>query len=251
MRTGWWPSWEAVAAEAGDYLELHRSLEHGWRTARGKIAQRRRTSRAGLAVDVLAATPLLSATTLARAIGMSVKCATELLDRFVAEEVAVEVTHRSARRLFGLVGLAPTPSRCACARSPGPQSRSGAAPALRLSRIRRPPWRRPGRPSCSPSGQPWTTAPSKRPWLTSTPLSGVLGFRLMPWRRMASAGRRRRLTRPSRSTCYVRSGDTASHGRLAGTTLRLAAILASADRNACPVGRRISSAIASTGSSAG
>jgi len=49
----------------------------------------------------------MSATTLARAIGMSDKCATELLDRFAAADVAVEVTHRSARRLFGLKGLAP------------------------------------------------------------------------------------------------------------------------------------------------
>jgi len=106
------PDWvvaflEAVAAEAGDYLELLRGLEHGWRTARGKIVSRRSTSRAALAVDVLAAAPLLSATTLARAIGMSIKCATELLDRFVAADVAVEVTHRSARRLFGLGGMAP------------------------------------------------------------------------------------------------------------------------------------------------
>ena len=98
---------EAVAAEATDYLELLRALEHGWLAARGKIGRRRSTSRAALAVDVLAATPLVSATTLARTIGMSLKCATELLDRFVAAEVAVEVTHRSARRLFGLAGLAP------------------------------------------------------------------------------------------------------------------------------------------------
>jgi len=97
---------EAVAAEAGDDLELLRGLEHAWVAARGKIAGRRSTSRAVLAVDVLAATPLLSATILARAIGMSIKCATELLDRFVAAEVAVEVTHRSARRLFGLKGMA-------------------------------------------------------------------------------------------------------------------------------------------------
>lgn len=97
----------AVAAEAGDYLELLRGLEHDWLAARDKISSQRSTSRAALAVDVLAATPLLSATTLARAIGMSVKCATELLDRFVVEDVAVEVTHRSARRLFGLAGLAP------------------------------------------------------------------------------------------------------------------------------------------------
>ena len=98
---------EAVATEAADYLELLRALEHGWLAARGKVVQRRSTSRVALAVDVLAAAPLMSATTLARAIGMSVKCATELLDRFVAADVAVEVTHRSARRLFGLKGMAP------------------------------------------------------------------------------------------------------------------------------------------------
>ena len=124
------PEWvvtflEAVAAEATDSLELLRSLEHGWRAARSKIVTRRSTSRAGLAVDLLAAAPLLSATTLARAIGMSVKCATELLDRFVAEEVAVEVTYRAARRLFGLAGLAPlravvrAPDRPDATRRPG------------------------------------------------------------------------------------------------------------------------------------
>jgi hypothetical protein len=95
-----------LAAEASDFLELLRDLEHGWRTARAKVTRRRSTSRAALAVDVLAAAPLMSATTLARAIGMSIKSATELLDRFVADDVAIEVTHRSARRLFGLVGLA-------------------------------------------------------------------------------------------------------------------------------------------------
>ena len=98
---------EAVATEATDYLELLRGLEHSWLAARGKVAGRRSTSRAAIAVDLLAATPLLSATTLAGAIGMSIKCATEMLDRFVAADVAVEVTHRSVRRLFGLAGLAP------------------------------------------------------------------------------------------------------------------------------------------------
>ena len=55
----------------------------------------------------MAATPLISTTTLAGAIGMSIKNAGMLLDRFCADSVAVEVTHRSARRLFGLSGLAP------------------------------------------------------------------------------------------------------------------------------------------------
>ncbi len=30
-----------------------------------------------------------------------------MLDEFVREEIAVEVTHRSARRLFGLAGMVP------------------------------------------------------------------------------------------------------------------------------------------------
>ena len=98
---------DAVAAEAADQLEMMRTLQRGWVAARGKTSQRRRNSRAAMAVDLLAAAPLLSATTLARAIGMSIKCAGELLDRFVTEGIAVEVTHRSARRLFGLAGLAP------------------------------------------------------------------------------------------------------------------------------------------------
>jgi len=129
------PDWvaaflEAVAAEAGDDLELLRALEHGWRTARGKIAGRRRSSRAALAVDVLAATPLLSATTLARAIGMSIKCATELLDRFVAADVAVEVTHRSARRLFGLRGMAPLGAAVRPPYRPEPGRGRGRPPVL-------------------------------------------------------------------------------------------------------------------------
>ena len=98
---------EALADEAADYLETLRSLERSWFAARRNASGRRSTSRASLAIDVIAATPLISATTLAGAIGMSIKSATELLDRFVANGAAVEVTHRSARRLFGLAGLAP------------------------------------------------------------------------------------------------------------------------------------------------
>ena len=121
---------EAVAAEAADYLELLRALEHGWLAARGKVASRRSTSRAPLAVDVLAAAPLMSATTLARAIGMSIKSATELLDRFVAADVAVEVTHRSARRLFGLKGMAPLGEAVRPPYRPEPNRGRGRPPIL-------------------------------------------------------------------------------------------------------------------------
>ena len=98
---------EAIASEATDYIEMLRSLEQGWLAARGKAGGRRSNSRAAIAVDVLATTPLISATTLAAAIGMSIKCAIGLLDDFVGAEIAVEVTHRSARRLFGLAGMTP------------------------------------------------------------------------------------------------------------------------------------------------
>ena len=111
---------EAVAGEATDFMEMLRTLERGWIAARGSVVGRRSNSRAAIAVDVLAATPLISATTLAGAIGMSIKCATGLLDDFVGAEIAVEVTHRSARRLFGLAGLAPVREATAPPRRPMP-----------------------------------------------------------------------------------------------------------------------------------
>jgi hypothetical protein len=58
-------------------------------------------------VDILAAAPLVSATSLAVGLGMAVKNAAALLDAFRAAGIAVEVTRRSKRRLFGLSGLAP------------------------------------------------------------------------------------------------------------------------------------------------
>jgi hypothetical protein len=123
---------DAVAAEAADQIEMMRTLQRGWVAARGKTSQRRRNSRAAQAVDLLAAAPLLSATTLARAIGMSIKCAGELLDQFVTEGIAVEVTHRSARRLFGLAGLAPLRDAVQAPHRPDPQRRRGR-PSLELA----------------------------------------------------------------------------------------------------------------------
>jgi hypothetical protein len=101
-------------------MEMLRSLERGWMAARARVPAQRSTSRAALAVDVMAATPLISATTLAKAIGMSIKCTTELLDRFVGTEIAVEVTHRSARRLFGLAAMAPVRAATTAPRRPIP-----------------------------------------------------------------------------------------------------------------------------------
>jgi hypothetical protein len=120
----------AVADEAADGIALLSRLERQWLTARRAVAGRRRDSRAGAAVDILAAAPLVSATSLAAALGIATKNATRLLEGFVVLGIASEVTHRSKRRLYGLKHLAPL--------------REAAAPP------RRPlPGRRPGRPSAA------------------------------------------------------------------------------------------------------
>src|SRR5579872_1894596 len=60
-----------------------------------------------IAFGNLAASPLVSASSLAAGLGMAVKNAAALLDDFWRAGIAVEVTHRSKRQLFGLAGLAP------------------------------------------------------------------------------------------------------------------------------------------------
>ena len=76
-------------------------------SARGRVAGRRRNSRAAIAIDVLVGAPQLSATTLAKALAMSIRSATDLLDDFMRDGLVVEVTHRAKRRLFALRGLTP------------------------------------------------------------------------------------------------------------------------------------------------
>jgi hypothetical protein len=94
-----------IADEAGQGLSLLFEMETAWLAARAAVAPRRSTSRAPAAIDLMAATPLISATTLARAIDISNKSAIALLEGFVREGIVVEVTHRAARRLFGLKAL--------------------------------------------------------------------------------------------------------------------------------------------------
>lgn len=158
----------ARAREAADYSELLRALGHEWATARARAKGRRRTSRATAAVDVLAAVPLVSAATLARAIGMSVQGATDLLDGFTAEGIVVEVTHRAGRRLFGLKGMAPVGDGCA---RPTGRSR-GAAGADRCTRgsTRRRMYRthRHSRRTAGSIGKITITARSRRRWHIST-----------------------------------------------------------------------------------
>jgi hypothetical protein len=106
--SAWLPAFlRALATEAADGRQLLRDLERAWFAARSAITGRRRDSHAAACVDVLAATPLVSATSLAAGLGVAVKTAIRLLDGFVADGVAVEVTWRSKRRLFGLKGMAP------------------------------------------------------------------------------------------------------------------------------------------------
>ena len=121
---------DAVADEAEDALLLLAALERAWRAARNSLAGRRRTSRAAIAVDILAATPLVSASTLAAGLGMAVNNAAALLEGFCATGIAVEVTHRAKRRLFGLAGLAPLRDGVAPPRRPQPGRGRGRPPIL-------------------------------------------------------------------------------------------------------------------------
>jgi biotin operon repressor len=110
----------ALADEADDMLNLLYDLERGWGAARRAVAGHRRHSHTPRAVDLLAAVPLISATTLARGLGISIKSALAILDALRRDGIAIEVTGRAARRLFGLAGLAPLAATVAPPRRPEP-----------------------------------------------------------------------------------------------------------------------------------
>ena len=97
----------ALAAEAEDGLHLLRVLERDWVAGRRAVKDRRRGSHAAAAVDILAAGPVVSATSLAAALRIAPKNASRLLESFTMLGIALEVTHRSKRRLYGLRHLAP------------------------------------------------------------------------------------------------------------------------------------------------
>ena len=107
-----WESWvpaflDALQREAEDGLDLLYALERAWFDARRSAAGRRRSSHLVRAIDLLAATPLVSAMTLAKMLRVAPKNALRMLDDLLAADLAVEVTHRSKRRLFGLRGVTP------------------------------------------------------------------------------------------------------------------------------------------------
>jgi hypothetical protein len=118
----------AVAEEAEAATELLRVLEREWFAARSAVRNRRRDSRAPAAVDIMAAAPVVSATSLAGSLGIAVKNAAALLGVFVARGIAIEVTHRSKRRLYGLKHLAPLRDEAAPPRRPMPGRGRGRPP---------------------------------------------------------------------------------------------------------------------------
>ena len=97
----------ALAREAEAGLDLLLALEWAWFAVCRAVASRRKSSHAVAVIELLAATKVVSATTLAARLGIAVKNAIRLLDQLVVADIAVEVTHRSRRRPFGLKGLAP------------------------------------------------------------------------------------------------------------------------------------------------
>ena len=130
-RETWLPVFlTALADEAEDGLLLLQDMERSWSAGRRAIGVRRRNSSAAAAIDILAAAPLISATSLAAGLIMAVKNASLLLEEFCAEGVAVEVTHRSRRRIFGLAGLAPLRNEVAPPRRSQPGRGRGRPPLL-------------------------------------------------------------------------------------------------------------------------
>jgi hypothetical protein len=127
----WLPHFmDALAGEAEDGLQLLQTLERAWFAARHAVTGRRSTSRAAAAIDVMAAAPLVSATTLARALGMAVKNAAQLLERFCTDGIAIEVSHRAKRRLFGLADLASLRDGVEPPRRPEPGRGRGRPPIV-------------------------------------------------------------------------------------------------------------------------
>lgn len=122
----WIPLFLSRLAEDAQAMEQRViALEHGWRMARAKASGQRSTSRAAAALDFIAAFPVLSASRLADMLGISLKAAYLHLERFLAEDLIVEVTHRSARRLFALKGMAPLREALRPPRRPLPGRRRG------------------------------------------------------------------------------------------------------------------------------
>ncbi len=121
----------ALGDEAADWLQLLADMERAWLQARALVSGRRSNSRAAMAVDMLAAAPIASASTLAAGLDMAVQNVSSLLQDFCRAGIAVEVTHRSKRRLYSLATLAPVRDRVAPPRRPEPGRGRGRPPIYR------------------------------------------------------------------------------------------------------------------------
>ncbi len=115
----------ALANEAAAAQDLLRDLERAWQVARASIGKRRKNSRAAAAIDILAATPIISAKSLADRLGMNVANAHALLGELLEAGLVVELSHRSKRRLFGLAGMGRMRDYVAPPRRPQPGRRRG------------------------------------------------------------------------------------------------------------------------------
>jgi hypothetical protein len=172
----WIPAFlAALADEAEDGLQRLQTLERAWFAARSQAGGRRSTSRAGAAIDVLAAAPLVSATSLGRALGMATQNAAQLLDRFCADGIAIEVTHRSKRRLYGLAALAPLRDGVAPPRRPVEDAVTVRAGCSRTFAMAVPAARLPGRVRRMRSKQKWQRAKPET--------SAITRYKRRLWRR--------------------------------------------------------------------
>jgi len=125
-RASWIPRFLDCLAEEAEAMETRvDNIERQWRHARGRSGAQRSTSRANTAIDLIAAIPLVSATRLAQMLGISIKASYVMLERFLADGIVVEVTHRSARRLFALKGFEPLRDIVSAPRRPIPGRRRG------------------------------------------------------------------------------------------------------------------------------
>jgi hypothetical protein len=145
---------EAVTWEAEDARGLLWTMEREWRAARTVVSRRlgsRSTSRLPQAVDVLAASPLLSVSALARALGCTVEGASGMLDELARLEVVAEVTGmtgRGARRLYALRRLIPIRAETTAARR-----RQKGGPRGRPRKVLTPPFAElPVEPQGAPTG---------------------------------------------------------------------------------------------------
>ncbi|WP_367161261.1 hypothetical protein ABUE34_15595 (plasmid) [Kozakia baliensis] len=124
--TQWMPLFLSCLAEEAEAIERGTiALEQAWRRARAQTRVQRRTSRARAALDLIAAFPVISASRLSELLGVSLKAAYLHLERFLADGLVVEVTHRSARRLFALTGLEPLREAVTPPRRPVPGRKRG------------------------------------------------------------------------------------------------------------------------------